>query len=73
MSIIIDNALDNAVETCKRQSDGRLLTTKVDSSNHGLGLKNIEVCAKKYYGKAETTVKDGEFELVVMLQKRISE
>ena len=107
LSIIINNALDNAVEACKRQSDGRkmivldayrrenmffiivknsfdgalvrnesdgrLLTTKADSSNHGLGLKNIEVCAKKYYGKAETTVKDGEFELAVMLQKRISE
>lgn len=51
--------------------DGRLLTTKSDSKNHGLGLRNIEVCAEKYYGKAEATVRDKEFELAVMLQKRV--
>ena len=105
LSIIINNALDNALEACKRQKDGkktielnayqrenmffiiiknsfdgtltrneidgRLLTTKTDSKNHGLGLRNIELCAEKYYGKAETTVKDKEFELAVMLQKRM--
>lgn len=105
LSIIINNALDNALEACKRQNDGkktielnaycrenmffiiiknsfdgtltrnkidgRLLTTKSDSENHGLGLRNIEVCAEKYYGKAETTVRDKQFELAVMLQKRV--
>lgn len=105
LSIIINNALDNALEACKRQKegnktielnayqcenmffiviknsfdgtlarnriDGRLLTTKLDSRNHGLGLRNIEVCAEKYYGKAETTIRDKEFELAVMLQKRV--
>ena len=105
LSIIINNALDNALEACKRQKegnktielnayrrenmffiviknsfdgilarnriDGRLLTTKPDSQNHGLGLRNIEVCAEKYYGKAETTIRDKEFELAVMLQKRV--
>lgn len=103
-SIIINNALDNALEACKKQKegrktielnayrrenmffiiiknsfdgaitrdkkDGRLITTKFDSENHGLGLRNIEVCAEKYYGKVETTVRDKEFELAVMLQKR---
>lgn len=106
LSIIINNALDNALEACRRQkegrktielnayrrenmffiivknsfdgvlarnkSDGRLLTTKPDPENHGMGLRNIEVCAEKYYGKVETTVKDKEFELAVMLQERIS-
>ncbi len=106
ISIIINNALDNALEACQRQKegkkfieltayrrenmffiiiknsfdgtltrnkiDGSLLTSKSDSENHGLGLRNIEVCAEKYYGKAEKTVKDKEFELAVMLQKRIS-
>lgn len=104
ISIIINNALDNALEACKRQKegkkmielhayrrdnmffiimknsfdgtlarnkiDGRLLTTKTDSRNHGLGLRNMEVCAEKYYGKVETTIRDKEFELAVMLQKR---
>lgn len=105
LSIIINNALDNALEACRKQKeekkiielnayrrenmffiiiknsfdgtlnrnkmDGRLLTTKSDSKNHGLGLWNIEVCAEKYYGKAEATVRDKEFELAVMLQKRV--
>ena len=39
--------------------------------NHGLGLRNIEVCAEKYYGKTEVTVREDEFELAVMLQERI--
>lgn len=106
LSIIMNNALDNAWEACKRQKegkktivlnayrrenmffiivknsfdgtimrnkiDGSLLTTKTDSQNHGLGLRNIEMCAEKYYGKAEATVRENEFELAVMLQKRIS-
>lgn len=104
LSIIINNALENAIEACKRQRegkrsieleayrrenmffiiiknsfdgaltrnkmDGRPVTTKADTENHGFGLRNIEVCAEKYYGKAETTVTDKEFELAVMLQKR---
>lgn len=106
ISIIINNALNNALEACRKQKDGRrfielnacrqenmffiiitnsfdgtlarsaddgrLLTTKPDSANHGLGLRNIEVCANKYYGKVETTVKDKTFELAVMLQERTS-
>lgn len=105
LSIIINNALDNALEACKRQKegnktielnayrrenmffiviknsfdgtlarnriDGSLRTTKPDSRNHGLGLRNIEVCAEKYYGKAVTTIRDREFELAVVLQKRV--
>lgn len=104
LSIIINNALENALEACKRQvegrkaielyayrrenmffvivknsfdgkivrnkADGRLLTTKADVGNHGLGLRNMELCAEKYFGKAETTIKEKEFELAVMLQKK---
>lgn len=55
----------------RSRSDGRLLTTKPDSKNHGLGLRNIEVCAEKYYGKTEVTVREDEFELAVVLQERI--
>ena len=104
ISIIINNALDNALEACKRlengskyikltayrkenmffiivknsfdgrlsqdETSGRLCTSKPDSKNHGLGLRNIEVCAEKYYGRTESLVEDKEFELAVMLQKR---
>ena len=106
LSIILNNALDNALEACKRQKEGkkfmelkayrrenmffiilknsfdgslnrdkeggRLRTTKTDAGEHGLGLRNIEMCAEKYYGKAESTVRDKEFELAVMLQRGIS-
>lgn len=105
LSIILNNALNNALEACRRQkegrkfielnayrrenmffiiiknsfdgtlarsrSDGRLLTTKPDASKHGMGLRNIEMCAQKYYGKAEMSVRENEFELAVMLQKRV--
>lgn len=104
ISIIINNALDNALEACKKQendrkyikltayrrenmffiivknsfdgrlshnkANGRLCTSKPDSQNHGLGLRNIEVCTEKYYGKTDISVHDREFELAVMLQKR---
>ena len=106
LSIILNNALDNALEACKRQKEGkkfmelkayrrenmffiilknsfdgslnrdkeggRLRTTKTDAGEHGLGLRNIEMCAEKYYGKEESTVRDKEFELAVMLQRGIS-
>ena len=67
--IIVKNSFDGKL--VRSRSDGRLLTTKLDSKNHGLGLRNIEVCAEKYYGKTEVTVRENEFELAVMLQERI--
>ena len=67
--IIVKNSFDGKL--VRSRSDGRLLTTKPDSKNHGLGLRNIEVCAEKYYGKTEVTVREDEFELAVMLQERI--
>ena len=67
--IIVKNSFDGKL--VRSRSDGRLLTTKLDSKNHGLGLQNIEVCAEKYYGKTEVTVRENEFELAVMLQERI--
>ena len=67
--IIIKNSFDGNL--AQNRIDGRLLTTKTDSQNHGLGLRNIEVCAEKYYGKVETSIRNKEFELAVMLQKRV--
>lgn len=69
--IIIKNSFDGII--ARDQKNDRLRTTKPDAGNHGLGLLDIEVCAQKYYGKAETTVRDHEFELAVMLQKGAEE
>lgn len=68
--IILKNSFDGSLNRDKE--GGRLCTTKPDAGEHGLGLRNIEMCAEKYYGKAESTVRDKEFELAVMLQKGIS-
>lgn len=104
LSVILNNALENALEACERMPEGkrryitlhsfcrgnmffvevqnsfcgfllhqkeenRLKTTKEDKELHGFGLKNIENCAEKYYGRAEYSAQNGEFQLCVMLQK----
>ncbi|PXV93406.1 GHKL domain-containing protein [Lachnotalea glycerini] len=101
ISIILNNALENALEAVKQQkrnayiklfsyskknmffievqnsfdsilqmdASGELLSTKKDTTMlHGMGLKNIRSCAKKYFGKAEYNVNDKEFVLTIMLQ-----
>lgn len=109
LSILLNNALENAVEACEKlpmeekrnisltsfcrgnmffielrnSCDGNLTyeekvdrqptlkTTKEDIRAHGLGFKNMERCAEKYYGKAVYTMYGREFKLCVMLQKKI--
>lgn len=104
LSIIMNNALENAIEACKKMTEGNkyielrayrrenmffliirnsfngeikrdketgfMLTTKEKNENHGFGIKNIQVCAEKYYGKTETKIEKNVFELAVMLQGR---
>lgn len=64
--IIIRNTFDGTVT----KKDGVIQTTKNNPDNHGFGMHNIMTCAEKYYGRAETALKDGQFELAVMLQKQ---
>lgn len=64
--IVIRNSFQG--QLVKRED--KILSTKEDSINHGLGLENIKACAQKYFGTASTTVEGGYFELAVMLQKR---
>lgn len=56
----------------KLSSTGRLESTK-EEMNHGFGLKNIQSCAEKYYGKAEIKAEQDVFYLTVMLQGRIDD
>lgn len=106
LSVILNNALENAIEACEKMPEGekryitlhsfcrenmffvevvncffgklayetdtadaRIVTTKSEKEMHGFGLKNIESCAAKYYGRVECSVQDGTFKLCVMLQK----
>lgn len=95
--IILANALDNAVEACKKcpergkitiaaqirqgywtmtmrnptvsaDSEGIMKTSKEDERNHGFGLLSIEQTVKKYDGTMAVSIKDGIFELSVILK-----
>lgn len=95
--IILANALDNAVEACKKcpergriritaqirqgywtmamrnptvsaDSEGIMKTSKEDEKNHGFGLLSIEQTVKKYDGTMTVSIKDGMFEMAVVLK-----
>lgn len=107
MSIILNNALQNAIEACEKVAenpqielrsyekgslffieiennfDGHLIwekdtelpsTTKQEKHVHGIGLDNIQRCARKYRGDLEIEVTDTPtckvFRLTVMLYRR---
>ena len=95
--IILANALDNAVEACKKcpergkisiaaqirqgywtmtmrnptvgaDSEGIMKTSKEDEKNHGFGLPSIEQTVKKYDGTMAVSIKDGMFEMAVVMK-----
>lgn len=95
--IILANALDNAVEACKKctergkisiaaqirqgywtmtmrnptvsaDSEGMMKTSKEDEKNHGFGLLSIERAVKKYDGTMAVSIKDGVFEMAVVMK-----
>lgn len=95
--IILSNALDNAVEACKKcsergkisifaqirqgywtmtmrnptvnaDSEGIMKTSKENEKNHGFGLLSIEQAVKKYDGTMAVSIKDGMFEMAVVLK-----
>lgn len=45
--------------------DGKLVTSKHDRKNHGIGIPNIREAAGRYHGTVETVVMDGKFILLV--------
>lgn len=47
--------------------DGLPVTTKSDSAFHGFGVKSMRAIAEKYGGTLTTTLKDGWFELRILI------
>ena len=45
--------------------DGKLVTSKHDRKNHGIGIPSIREAAGRYHGTVETVVMDGKFILLV--------
>lgn len=48
--------------------DGLPLTTKVDKSYHGYGLKSIRMIVEKYGGDLEITAEDGIFSVCIIME-----
>lgn len=47
--------------------DGKLITTKPDKENHGIGLRSIENSVSNYCGDCVVNIKEGIFELIVRI------
>jgi len=50
-----------------QEQQGKLVTSKEDKAFHGLGLKNVEEIVKKHEGSIEFNVKDGWFQIDIIL------
>lgn len=54
--------------TVSADSEGIMKTSKEDEKNHGFGLLSIEQAVKKYDGTMSVSIKDGIFEMAVVLK-----
>ena len=107
IAVILDNALDNAFEACRKVDgareitiksymkgtlyfieienvfDGQVtfdkdtglpVTSKMDKHSHGIGMSNIQKCARKYMGDIDIEIKNEEerhrFILTVMMNTK---
>ncbi len=64
--IEIENSFDGILKIDK--DSGYPISTKKESKSHGIGLRNIRNCAKKYEGDIDCIVEDKKFILSVMLK-----
>ena len=73
---VLQTNIKNTADQIKIKK-GRLITTKQDSKNHGIGTKNMQQIAEQYAGVMNWNYKDNIFALYVLLdlgtaKKRIS-
>lgn len=61
---------ENTYKEVKQKKDGTFLSTKEDSSMHGMGLKIIEQIAKSYQGELMVTAREHRFHVKVMMEDR---
>lgn len=64
--IEIENSFDDVIQIDKES--GYPVSTKEDKEVHGIGLRNIKNCAKKYAGDMDCIIEDKNFTLSVMLK-----
>lgn len=61
---------ENAFREVKQKKDGTFLSTKEDSTMHGMGLKIMEQIAKNYQGEMVVEAKEHRFHVKVMMEDR---
>ena len=59
--------LENCCEEQLSFRDGIPITTKSDAAYHGFGMKSMRKITEKYDGTLTTALKDGWFELRILL------
>ncbi len=60
--------VENEFKTLETNQGGKLVTTKEDKENHGIGTSLINEIAKKYDGEFETSIENSQFIAVVSLK-----
>lgn len=60
--------IKNGFTGCLPEDGRELKTSKKDKSSHGIGIKNMQNCAEKYFGALKWKSSNGEFLLTIMLQ-----
>lgn len=59
--------IENGLEEKPRFQNMKLITTKVDKTFHGWGMKSVETAIKKYDGVIQYDVEENKFSVVVTL------
>lgn len=60
--------IENTYSNRLKRKDGIFLTTKEDVENHGLGLRNVQRCIKRYNGDIEFDVSEQDmFKVFILL------
>lgn len=62
--IVVENSFDGII---KRGRSGKLITTKKDAANHGIGMSSIQRAIEKYHGFFKENVMDKAFQLKLVL------
>lgn len=69
-NILIITVLNNYNGYLVKERNGKIITSKRDSTNHGIGLESVNKVASKYYGSMVIETKDNIFKVKVLLCDR---
>lgn len=65
--------IENSFNGIVFQKNDKIVTSKNDKNNHGIGLESVESIAEKYHGYLETSWESRVFKSVLILQNSLRE